>query len=207
MTISAAAQVALWGDELAEVDKARMGNTKMPGREDKVSTKDLAAAMVALTVWDLWSARALHVGFERKKRLGFTTAKVTLQATATPGFPFAAALAGACREPRRIEAVLQDALGGEQADAASTVVNRVQAELVDAGVLVPNGDSTARSIAKAFVGVSVLEAVPGAAQPHRAAWESLKSRWLEWQQANPADAELLVKEARSAITYATASND
>ncbi|MCU1498474.1 MAG: hypothetical protein JWM47_2427 [Acidimicrobiales bacterium] len=207
MTISAAALVAIWGDELAEVDKARLGNTKMPGRDEKVSTRDLASAIVALTVWDLWSARALHVSFDRKKRLGLNTAKVTIQATAAPAFPFAAALAGACHQPRRLEAALQDALGGEQADAASTVVNGVHGELVHAGVLVPTGDSTARSIAKAFVGASVLEAVPGATYAHRAAWEVLKSGWLQWQQANPADAQLLFKEARSAITYATASND
>jgi hypothetical protein len=207
MTMSAAALVALWGDELAEVGQARMGNTQMPGREDKASTKDLAAAIVALTTWELWGAGVLGVSFERKKRLGLvTTTKVTLQANAPAATPFAAALAGACQQPRRLEAVLQDAIGGEQLDPAGAVLNQARAELVGAGVLVHSGDSAMRGLAKSFSGKSVFELVPGAAAPWRPTWDALLSRWLPWQQANAGDAEMLFGGARSALAYATSSN-
>jgi hypothetical protein len=208
MTVSAAALLALWGDELAEVGRARMGNTQMLGREDKVSSKDLAAAIVALTVWEQWGAGVLGVTFERKKRLGLlNSSKLTVQAVGVAATPFASALVAACPEPRRLEVVLQAALGGEQMDPAGTVIGQARAELAQAGVVVHNGDSTVRALAKSFTGGSSFELVPGAAEPHRPAWEALLARWLPWQQANAADAEMLFAQARSAITYATASTD
>lgn len=202
MTLSAAALVALWGDELAEVGQARMGNTRMPGRATKASTKGLGTAAIALTVWDLWGTGALSWTFERVS-LGFIdTTTVTIHASGTPSTPFAAALAGACHEPRRIGPVLQDVLGGEQVDPAGKVLAHARAELADAGVLIHSGDSAARGLVTSLTGGSVFELVPGAADAHRPDWDALSSRWLTWRQTEPGGAQMLLDEARCALSHA-----
>jgi hypothetical protein len=208
MTISAAALVTLWGDELPEVGRARLGNTQMPGRDEKASTKDLAAAALALTVWDLWSRGELGVAFERKKRLGvLATAKVTIQATAQSTSPLAAALTAAVTQPRSLTTALLGALGGEKIDPAGTVLSIIQGELVALGILINDGSSTTASLAKAMVGRSSVLAVSSGIEAQRPAWLDLKGRWTAWQQANPEDAALLVKQARSALAFASDSTN
>lgn len=208
MTISAAALVALWGDELPEVGRARLGNTQMPGRDVKASTKDLAASALALTVWDLWSRGEMGVAFERKKRLGvLATAKVTIQANVLATSPLAAALTAAVPQPRPLATALLSALGGEKFDPAGTVLSIIEGELIALGVLTHDGSSTRASLAKAMVGRSSVQAVPDGIQAQRAAWLDLQARWTVWQQAKPDDADLLLKQARSALASATDSTN
>ena len=130
-----------------------------------------------------------------------------VQATGTPATTaVGSALVAACAQPRKLEQVFQDVIGGEKADPAGSFLNLARAELAQAGVLAHTGEGALKGFAKSLSGKSVFELVPGAADPYRAWWDALLSRWLPWQQANPADAEMLFEGAKSALAYATSSD-
>lgn len=205
MSISAAALVILFGDELDEVGTARLGTTTMPGREEKVSTKDLAAATIALTVWAESRSGALDLSIDRKKRLGLVpTTSVVLCATGqAPTGRLAQALAAGAERPAKLEVTLRQALGGDSLDPSGAVLSLARGELNEAGILVAKEMSRSAAIGRALTGKDSAEAVPGAVDHLRPEWDVLQQSWSAWRTAQPDDAAALFKQAKNALTATT----
>jgi hypothetical protein len=204
--MSAGSLVALFGDELAEVGTARLGSITMPGRDVKVSSKDLATAALALTVWDLAEQRALSVRIEAKKRFLGNSTKLLVQAAAT-GDGFAGLLLNACREETDVRALAERMLGGEAIDPSGRLLAIAHAELAGAGVLTPTVDGKAKTVLKAMTGKSLFESVPGADDWLRADWQELRGRWAAWAANDPDGHKRLLDAARKSIERATKSMD
>lgn len=201
MAFSATGLVAVFGDELDEVGSARLG-MKMPGREVKVSTKDLAAAALAITVWDLVEQGQLGLRQETRKRLLGKSTVVVLEARST-GHGFAGQLLAAALGGIDMRTVVERMLGGESLDPASRLVAMAHAELAEIGVMAASGDGRVKSVLKAVTGTSPFEMAPGNEAALRPDWDTLLARWRAWSAANADAHRQLLATARSAIERAT----
>lgn len=201
-TLMAGAElVTLFGNQLDEVSKARVGGVKVVGGE-KVSYRDLAQLLLALAVVEVVTTGAGSLAEEQIKGRFRSRRELVLRATAAaPGFTgvVAAAATGGVEVKQLALAVI----GREVASAETVLVSQAHASLEGTGAVTKAG-SMGRKFGAAL-GMSSYDVDDRGAEHLHPEWERLRATWQGWRNAHPDLAKRLLADCKDALARATSS--
>lgn len=187
--------VTLFGNELDEVGKARMGGLKVVGSE-KVSYRDVCQMLLAMAVAELVSSRAATLTEEDVKGR-FRSRRALMLRASGDAAGFTGLVAQAAVGGVEVRDLVLRMLGNQVASPDSVLVTRAHATLDGTGAVVKAGGMGKKLGAK--LGMSSYEVDDQGAQALRPEWERLRSTWREWSSANPALAKQLLDSCKDAV--------
>ncbi len=190
--------ITLFGDQLEEVDSARIGMRVSGGQ--KVSMRDVAVMLFALSVAELLDSGAATVT-EQEVKKRFRTRKTMLLKSAPAGDGFTAIVATAARDGVAVEDLGLVVLGGMTPAPETSLIRGAQGLLEPTGAVVRSDEGRARRIGTKL-GANPYEIRDDQAELLKGEWQQLHQRWTTWKTQNPALGAQLLDSCRKALDNA-----
>lgn len=202
MSLSPTALLYLGADRIAPKDKKLSAGIEVPGKGVSVDLKSLSGILVASALWSLRESGAAAVQAEQKKGLFGSKSRVAVRrGSGEPHSDLEKALVANIQDKDPYaRGLVYRWLGDESMSPWAMAISPVEAELVEAGVLVPEDPKGfagkvgmfARGRVKMLPNGAALAAVQGEV-------DQAVARWQQFTQGEAALAEQLVKECRDGI--------
>jgi hypothetical protein len=193
--------VTLFGNDLAEVSPAHIGVRVAGGI--KVSARDLASVLLAMSVAELHGRGAATLAEEEVKRL-FRASQVLTVCSNGDGQGFAGTVSRAARQGTAVRKLARAVLGGTVRTPELTLVGMAQSFLEPTGAVVAKQGMKRLGTA---IGYPPFEINDAAADGLRGQWEPVRAGWESWKAANAAMAGPLVEACRKSLGDARDTSD
>lgn len=189
--------IALFGDELSEIDSARVGVRVASGQ--KVSARDLAWMLLAASVAELAGGGLATLEQAEVKKM-FRTKRVLTVWSRSGAEGFARTVANVSAGGCPVGELGLRLLGGRVISPEMALIDVAKSLLVPTGAVVEASGRAKRFGAK--LGMSPYEIDAEKAEQLRGDWQRVKVGWETWKGGNPSLASELEAACRKAVAAA-----
>lgn len=211
-TVPASVQLFLFADKLVSADSAFSAGTLIPYSQKKVKTNDLAAYLLAFTIWDMLGKNCIRLEI-RKKKVMLLIPSASLEISLNKDIPVSGdleawLLEGVERNGQDLEKVIYKLLKQDMAWPHKEIINIVLDNTCSLGLgEIKAQASSAKALLKSFTGSTDFEPERVLIANLEPDFELLIQEWNQFSLELPKLNGMLITNCRSALNSRTAQND